>query len=163
MKSHALKTIAAALFVVLASIHTRSHAQDADFNPIYNRMYEKYLETPYPQTAAKLTGLLTPEGRFVTLNYRATDGLPRLHVQYLIVLACAYQHPQSKLYHNKTLKEKYLKALRFWIDTDHRTKNWRLRFISYPKDLSASVVLMNREIKENQELFDISPVTAKSS
>ena len=152
MKTHNIKTIAVvALCIILANIH--AHA--SDFETIYNRMYEKYLDrNPSKETVNGLIKSLSPEGAFVTLNYHATDGSPRKHVQNLITLACAYQHPQNALYHNKALKESYLKALCFWIDTNHQAKNWWYRYIPYPKELSVSVVLMSREINENPELFD---------
>lgn len=152
MKTHNIKLIAAiALCITLTGI--RAHA--SDFKTIYNRMYEKYLDrNPSKETIGGLMKSLSPEGAFVTLNYRATDGSPRKHVQNLITLACAYQHPENTFYHDKTLKESYLKALRFWIDTNHQAKNWWYRYIPYPKELSTSVVLMSREINENPELFD---------
>lgn len=152
MKTHNIKTIAViALCIILANIH--AHA--SDFETIYNRMYEKYLDrNPSKETINGLIKSLSPEGAFVTLNYHATDGSPRKHVQNLITLACAYQHPQNALYHNKALKESYLKALCFWVDTNHQAKNWWYRYIPYPKELSVSVVLMSREINENPELFD---------
>ena len=117
MKTHNIKTIAViALCIILANIH--AHA--SDFETIYNRMYEKYLDrNPSKETVNGLIKSLSPEGAFVTLNYHATDGSPRKHVQNLITLACAYQHPQNALYHNKALKESYLKALCFWVDTNH--------------------------------------------
>lgn len=152
MKPHNIKLIAAiALCITLTGI--RAHA--SDFKTIYNRMYEKYLDrNPSKETIGGLMKSLSPEGAFVTLNYRATDGSPRKHVQNLITLACAYQHPENTFYHDKTLKESYLKALRFWIDTNHQAKNWWYRYIPYPKELSTSVVLMSHEINENPELFD---------
>ena len=147
MKTHNIKLIAAiALCITLTGI--RAHA--SDFKTIY-----KYLDrNPSKETIGGLMKSLSPEGAFVTLNYRATDGSPRKHVQNLITLACAYQHPENTFYHDKTLKESYLKALRFWIDTNHQAKNWWYRYIPYPKELSTSVVLMSREINENPELFD---------
>ena len=120
MKTHNIKLIAAiALCITLTGI--RAHA--SDFKTIYNRMYEKYLDrNTSKETIGGLMKSLSPEGAFVTLNYRATDGSPRKHVQNLIALACAYQHPENTFYHDKTLKESYLKALRFWIDTNHQAK-----------------------------------------
>lgn len=140
-----------ALYILSAHIH----AQTSDFETIYNRMYEKYLDkNPSQESINGLMKLLSPEGAFATLNYRATDGSPRKHVQHLISMACAYQHPQNALYHNPALKASYLQALRFWIDTDHQAKNWWYRYIPYPKELSTSVVLMSNEIKEDKALFD---------
>mgnify|MGYP006962777113 CR=1 FL=1 len=84
MKTHNIKLIAAiALCITLTGI--RAHA--SDFKTIYNRMYEKYLDrNPSKETIGGLMKSLSPEGAFVTLNYRATDGSPRKHVQNLITL-----------------------------------------------------------------------------
>lgn len=152
MKKHNIKIITViALCIILSDIH--AHA--SDFETIYNRMYEKYLDrNPSKEAVSGLMKTLSPEGAFVTLDYRATDGSPRKHVQNLITMACAYQHPQNALYHDKALKESYLKALRFWIDTDHQAKNWWYRYIPYPKELSVGVVLMSREIGGDPALFD---------
>lgn len=152
MKTHNIRIMAAiALCFILSDIH----AHTSDFELIYNRLYEKYLDrNPSKEAVTGLLKSLSPEGGFVTLDYRATDGSPRKHGLNLITMACAYQHPQNALYHDKALKEAYLKALRFWVETDHQAKNWWYRYIPYPKELSVSVVLMNREIKEDPELFD---------
>ncbi len=74
MKTHNIKTIAVvALCIILANIH--AHA--SDFETIYNRMYEKYLDrNPSKETVNGLIKSLSPEGAFVTLNYHATDGSP---------------------------------------------------------------------------------------
>lgn len=126
-----------------------------DFDVIYQRMYEKYLsKNPGKETVDGLLKLMSPDGAFINLNYRATDGSPRKHVQHLITLACAYQQPQNAYYHNYKLKEAYLKSLNFWVDTNHQAQNWWYRYIPYPKELSASVVLMNQEIKQDKALFD---------
>ena len=126
-----------------------------DFDVIYQRMYEKYLsKNPGKETVDGLLKLMSPDGAFINLNYRATDGSPRKHVQHLITLACAYQQPQNVYYHNYKLKEAYLKSLNFWVDTNHQAQNWWYRYIPYPKELSASVVLMNQEIKQDKALFD---------
>ncbi len=151
MKTHHIKLIAAIALCILTGIH----AYASDFETIYNLMYDKYLDrNPSKETVNGLVKSLSPEGAFVTLDYRATDGSPRKHVQHLSTMACAYQHPQNALYHDKALKESYLKALRFWIETDHQAKNWWYRYIPYPKELSVGVVLMSREIGEDPALFD---------
>lgn len=74
MKTHNIKLIAAiALCITLTGI--RAHA--SDFKTIYNRMYEKYLDrNTSKETIGGLMKSLSPEGAFVTLNYRATDGSP---------------------------------------------------------------------------------------
>ncbi|MCO7112136.1 hypothetical protein NIB75_05170 [Bacteroides uniformis] len=54
-------------------------------------------------------------------------------MQNLITLACAYQHPQNALYHNKALKESYLKALCFWVDTNHQAKELVVSLHSLPQ------------------------------
>ena len=132
----------------------------SDFKTIYERMYEKYLsKNPSKDTVDGLLKLMSPDGAFINLNYKATDGSPRKHVQNLITLACAYQHPQSAYYHKNEIKEAYLKALNFWVDTNHQAKNWWYRFIPYPKELSSSVILMSKEIKQNQATRTPTPHT----
>lgn len=83
MKTHHIKLIAAIALCILTGIH----AYASDFETIYNRMYEKYLDrNPSKETVNGLVKSLSPEGAFVTLDYRATDGSPRKHVQNLIIL-----------------------------------------------------------------------------
>ena len=149
--STSIKTICLLVCCLVCTAGTRA----SDFETIYQRMYEKYLsKNPSKDTVEGLLKLMSPEGSFVTLNYRATDGSPRKHVQNIITLACAYQHPQNAYYHKSEVKEAYLKALNFWVDTNHQAKNWWYRFIPYPKELSASVILMSKEIRQDKTLFD---------
>lgn len=154
MKRHLLIT-SLVLFIglFLGSIH--SHAQTSDFDVIYQRMYNKYLgKNPSSKNVDKLIEQLTDEGAFRTIDYTVTTGAPRRHVQNLITLACAYQHPDNAYYHQEQLKEHYLRALRFWVKTNHQAQNWWYRYIPYPKELSVGVVLMNKEIAEDKQLFD---------
>ena len=149
--STSIRTIVVATCCLLMA----ARAVADDFDVIYQRMYEKYLsKNPGKETVDGLLKLMSPDGAFINLNYRATDGSPRKHVQHLITLACAYQQPQNAYYHNYKLKEAYLKSLNFWVDTNHQAQNWWYRYIPYPKELSASVVLMNQEIKQDKALFD---------
>ncbi|ADV42606.1 Chondroitin AC lyase [Bacteroides helcogenes P 36-108] len=143
--------IITAIFIL--SISAKAHA--SDFDIIYSRMYETYLaKNPSKTTIDGLIALMTSEGAFVNINYHTTDGSPRKHLQNLITMACAYQHPQNIYHHKKELKVAYLKGLRFWIETDHQAKNWWYRYIPYPKEMSAGVILMSKEIMPDKELFD---------
>lgn len=73
MKTYHIKLIAAIALCILTGIH----AYASDFETIYNRMYEKYLDrNPSKETVNGLVKSLSPEGAFVTLDYRATDGSP---------------------------------------------------------------------------------------
>lgn len=127
----------------------------SDFETIYSRMYEASLnKNPSKETIDGLMALITSGGSFMNINYRAIDGSPRKHVQNLMTMACAYQYPQNTYHHKKELKEAYLEGLRFWIKTNHQAKNWWYRYIPYPKELSASVILMSKEIVPDKGLFD---------
>ena len=109
-------------------------ASASDFKTIYKRMYDTYLKSnPSEKKVNELLDSMTPEGAFSDIDYTVTSGAPRKHVQNLIVLANAYQESENKFYHDKTLKEAYLKSLRFWVDTDHHAANWWYRYIPYPK------------------------------
>ena len=122
-------------------------ASASDFKTIYKRMYDTYLKSnPSEKKVNELLDSMTPEGAFSDIDYTVTSGAPRKHVQNLIVLANAYQESKNKFYHDKTLKEAYLKSLRFWVDTDHHAANWWYRYIPYPKELSQGVILMTDEI-----------------
>lgn len=151
-----LKTFSLLLLVVLlGTTGFNAVAQDTDFEIIYQRMYERYLDKSPSQTAVdKLLQIMTPEGAFKGINYHATDGSPRKHVQSLITLARAYQHPESPYYHQPKLRDSYLKSLNFWVDTNHQAKNWWYRYIPYPKELSTGIILMSREIEQDKALFD---------
>ncbi|MDO4162903.1 MAG: polysaccharide lyase family 8 super-sandwich domain-containing protein [Bacteroides sp.] len=152
MKINPFKALPAIVLLMLG-IHLTAFA--SDFETIYNRMYEKNLsKNPSQKSVEDLLALISSDGSFSNINYKATDGGPRKHVQNLITLACAYQYPGNAFFHNNELKEKYLKALNFWVDTNHQAKNWWYRFIPYPKELSSSVILMSEDIKQDQALFD---------
>ena len=130
-------------------------ASASDFKTIYKRMYDTYLKSnPSEKKVNELLDSMTPEGAFSDIDYTVTSGAPRKHVQNLIVLANAYQESKNKFYHDKTLKEAYLKSLRFWVDTDHHAANWWYRYIPYPKELSQGVILMTDEIRKDPELFE---------
>lgn len=151
MRINSVRTI---LLAGLLMLSISSKLSASDFDTIYKRMYETNLnQNPSKETIDGLKALMTPEGAFMNLNYRATDGSPRKHVQNLIKLACAYQHPQNAYYHQKELKEAYLKGLSFWVKTNNQAQNWWFRYIPYPKELSAGVVLMSKEIEQDKELF----------
>ena len=141
--------------MALLFIGNISLASTSDFQTIYKHMYDTYLKAnPSEKAVNNLLDLMTPEGGFSTIDYEATNGSPRKHVQYLITLANAYQQPKNKMYHNPQLRDAYLKSLRFWVETDNRATNWWFRYIPYPKELSQSVILMADEIRKDEELFD---------
>lgn len=152
MRPNSAKTI---LLTAIFILSVASETYATDFETIRNRMYEAYLtKNPSAQTINELKALMTSEGAFMNINYNAVDGSPRKHVQNLTTMACAYQHPQNVAYHQKDLEEAYLRGLRFWIKTDNRAKNWWFRYIPYPKELSAGIVLMSQEIMKDKQLFD---------
>lgn len=143
------------LMIVMLLTANLSQASSSDFQTIYKRMYDTYLKSnPSEKRVNELLNSLTPEGAFSDIDYTVTSGAPRKHVQSLIVLANAYQQPKNKRYHDTVLRDEYLKALRFWVDTDHHAANWWYRYIPYPKELSQGVILMADEIRKDPELFD---------
>lgn len=126
----------------------------SDFDVIYERMYNEYITNPSTGNVEDVMKRTTKEGSFFGINYKATDGSARSHLPMLITLAAAYKNPENKYYRNTEVKNTYLRALRFWIETDNKASNWWYRYIPYPKELSKSVILMRDEIKADKNLFD---------
>ena len=150
-----MKTLRTFLMTMMLLAGNTDTASASDFKTIYKRMYDTYLKSnPSEKKVNELLDSMTPEGAFSDIDYTVTSGAPRKHVQNLIVLANAYQESKNKFYRDKTLKEAYLKSLRFWVDTDHHAANWWYRYIPYPKELSQGVILMADEIRKDPELFE---------
>ena len=126
----------------------------SDFDVIYERMYNEYITNPSTGNVEDVMKRTTKEGSIFGINYKATDGSARSHLPMLITLAAAYKNPENKYYRNTEVKNTYLRALRFWIETDNKASNWWYRYIPYPKELSKSVILMRDEIKADKNLFD---------
>ena len=126
----------------------------SDFDIIYNRMYNEYISNPSTGNVEDIMKRTTKDGSIFGINYKATDGSPRIHLPMLITLAAAYKNPENKYYRNTDVKNTYLAALRFWVETNNNATNWWFRFIPYPKELSKSVILMRDEIKGDKNLFD---------
>lgn len=141
--------------IIAVFLYISAELYASDFKTIYQRMYDAALtQSSSKETINGLMRLITPEGAFMNINYRATDGSPRKHVRNLITMACAFQHPQSAFYHKEELKKAYLNGLRFWVETNNQATNWWYRYIPYPKETSTGVILMSKEIMADKELFD---------
>ncbi len=151
-----MKTIKRICLLLIFTVLSAMPMWADDFDTIYERMYERYLKcsTPSSEQIEEILNTILPNGAISGIDYKASNGSPRKHVQLLTELACAYQQPQNKYYKNEELRQAFLKSLRFWIITNHQAKNWWFRFIPYPNELSRSVVLMSEEIKKEQDLFD---------
>ena len=142
------------LLVAIALCGLTTHANPSDFSVIYNRMYNDYLTNPSKSSVESLLQKMDDQGRFEGINYSATDGSPRKHVQNLISLAAAYQNSENSFYRDNDLKKAYLLSLKYWIETNNQATNWWYRYIPYPKELSKSIILMALEIKKDKVLFD---------
>lgn len=128
-------------------------SQASDFSTIYDRMYAAYLGNPSAGNVETVLKKIKVDGSFEDINYKTTEGTPRSHPIMLATLASAYKNPESKYYHDATVKAKYLIGLKFWVDTNHHAANWWFRYIAYPKEVTKSVVLMRDEIKADKDLF----------
>lgn len=125
-----------------------------DFKTIYDRMYTEYVLTnPSASSVETVLSQMDNDGRFYRINYELKDGSPRNHLQWLTLLAVAYNNPENKYYRSADLKQKLLGGIRFWVTTNNNANNWWFRYIAYPKELSKSVILMADEIKKDKELF----------
>lgn len=128
-------------------------SRTSDFMIIYKRMYDQYLSNPSASSVEKVLNQMAPNGSFKGIDYTTKGSEPQKHLIMLATLASAYMNPTNKYHFNAEVKVKYLAGLKFWINTNHNPKNWWFRYISYPKELTKSVILMADEIKSDNNLF----------
>lgn len=145
-----LKTILLTIFLLWNVLSISA----SDFDIIYERMFNEYITNPSVGNVEDVLKRTMQDGSIFGINYKALDGSPRSHLPMMISLAAAYKNPENKYYRNTDVKNKYLAALRFWVETDNKATNWWFRYIPYPKELSKSVILMRDEIKADKALFD---------
>lgn len=126
----------------------------SDFDTIQKRMFDKYLTNPTAVEVKEVLDKMDPKGSFVGLDYQPLTAFPRTHLYYMHRLASSYQNPENIHYQNQKVKEAYFRSLNFWVDTNHESDNWWVRYIAYPKDLSKSLALMAHELKQDKVLLD---------
>lgn len=143
------------LIISIFASCSNSRINASDFDTIYKRMYNEYLSgNPSQDAVNALLDEMNKDGSFQSINYKATDGSPRKHVENLATLASAFKNPQNTYFNNENIREAYLRSLNFWVDTNHNASNWWYRYIAYPRELSISVILMGKEITQDKALLN---------
>lgn len=149
-----MKTIFNILLIAVTSLGCSTQAHiPSDFESIHKRMFVAYSHNRTTKSVENVLKKLSDNGSFNDIDYCSTEGTPIQHLKNMTCLAAAYTHPENEYYHSEVLKSKYWKALSFWIEKDHRAKNWWYRSIAYPKELSVSVVLMANDIKKDLSMY----------
>lgn len=126
----------------------------SDFDTILKRMFDRALINPAATDVKEILDKMDEKGGFVGIDYRSHGMEPRTHLYYLHRLAASFQHPENVNYRNPELKDAYFRSLNFWVDTNHQADNWWVRYIAYPKDLSKSLALMAKELRQDKVLLD---------
>lgn len=142
------------LSFLLISLYAISVKAESDFNIIYKRMFEKYLQNPSIETIDNIINMMNNNGGFYSIDYSTTTGEPKKHLTNIYKLASAYINPNNYYYKNEQIREKYILGLKYWIKVNHKSSNWWFRSIAYPKELAKGIIVMANEIKKEKQLFE---------
>lgn len=109
-----------------------------------------------PLNDAKVSELLeseTVEGTWSDVNYNDTrrgSWQTKQHLEYVQLLARAYQNKSSKYYHVKEVGDKVQLSLNYWLKNDFLSSNWWDQHIGVPELLAPTVILMEPELSKKQ-------------
>ena len=148
----AIKIFIPTIIVALLSLSLNT-APD-DFEIIKGRVVGELMKTAIDdKTVEQIVGRMKADGSFQDINYddlSRTAGFPhRRHTTNLVYMAKAYKTRKSKFYKSKTLKNKIITSLKFWVDHDFFGDNWHDNQISTPTSLGELMLIVGDELPKD--------------
>ncbi len=121
---------------------------------LHQNLLDYYLGLPLDDDkAAELLNTETTEGSWEIVNYNDTrrgKWKTKEHLDYVQLLARAYQNKDSKFYHQKDVSKKIHLALNYWLKNDFLSRNWWDQHIGVPELLAPTLFLMEAELSKKQ-------------
>lgn len=132
-------------------------AQADDFATVKSRVTAELMKAEVDDNRVKtVLEDLQADGSYPDINYSdlsRTAGFPhRLHTANLVYLARAYKNPESEYYADKSVLEKIVRSLTYWVDHDFFGDNWHNNQISTPTNLVDLMLILGEELPK--ELVD---------
>ncbi|MCK3685351.1 polysaccharide lyase 8 family protein [Maribellus sp. YY47] len=75
---------------------------------------------------------------------------PRFHLSRMLLIARAYQNPETKYYQDPEVSKKIHAMLNHWLNNDYQSPNWWHPVIGTPMVLTPTLILMEPELTEEQ-------------
>ncbi|WP_163324107.1 polysaccharide lyase 8 family protein [Draconibacterium mangrovi] len=96
---------------------------------------------------------LREDGTWPDIDYPSkTRGYwsPRFHLERMLLIARAYQNPETRFYQDAEVSAKIHAALNHWLNNDFQSPNWWHPVIGVPMILTPTLILMEPELTEEQ-------------
>lgn len=125
-----------------------------DFEIIRGRVVEELMKTPVDDHEVEsILTRMKPDGSYPDINYddlSRTAGFPhRRHTSDLVSLARSYKSKASKHYRSRTLKERIVTSLTYWVDHDFIGDNWHDNQISTPTNLVHLMLIIGDDLPKD--------------
>ena len=129
-------------------------AQSGDFDIIKARVVEELMKIPVEDGAIQpILDRMKDDGSFQDINYLDLSrraGFPHRHHTYdLVHLAKAHSSESSKFYQDKSIKQRIIDGLSYWVEHDFFGDNWHNNQISTPTNLVNLMLLIGDELPKD--------------
>jgi chondroitin AC lyase len=145
------------IILVIAAIASPLRTQAAtnpDIETIRKRIVAELLMPGVSENSVReLVNTLRPDGTWPGIDYVDTARTAFEHTRHLanmVQMSRAYSKKGSPLAGNKALRKALLSALDYWLAHDFICANWWNNEIGTPSDLTAVLLLMDRELSKEQ-------------
>ena len=140
------------IYIALVLLITSfSHAETNDFLTIKSRVVAELMKTEIDDSQVEsILSELNEDGSFKGIKYddlSRNAGFPhRTHTSTLVTLAKAYKTKSSKYFNKKSIKERIILGLKYWVKHDFFGDNWHNNQISTPTNLVNLMLLVGNEL-----------------
>lgn len=122
-----------------------------DFDLVKQRVVDEILKSEADDTRVNdLILSIREDGSWPGINYEDVSNTGfehRFHLQNMVNMSLAYQHPSSDFYQSKKVKKLINRSLEFWCEQDFICENWWYNQIGTPTSLVNVLLLMDADIE----------------
>lgn len=140
--------------VFLAGCATANISYPANLTQLRENVIHYYLDIPNDyKKVSDLLEKLDKNGSWASIDYtdsRRGNWTVKEHLEYVQIIARAYQTKGSPFYQKKSVSKKIHLALNYWLQNDFLSTNWWDQHIGVPEALAPTLFLMEKELSADQ-------------
>ncbi len=125
-----------------------------NLNQLHDNVIHYYLNIPNDyKKVSDLLEKLDKNGAWASIDYtdsRRGNWTVKEHLEYVQILARAYQTIGSPFYQKESVSKKIHLALNYWLKNDFLSTNWWDQHIGVPEALAPTLFLMEKELSVDQ-------------
>lgn len=128
---------------------------DPSLQQLHANIWQNILSSGIPDQD-EIDQLLTDlddQGRWPDIDYDSKQRgawAPRQHLSNVLNIARAYRHPGNRYYQQESVSKKLHLALNYWLAHDFQCPNWWYPEIGVPMVLAPAMILLEKELTEEQ-------------